>query len=95
MFTELFTRPGHRARTAAVAAALIVGAVAGLTGCSLSDGPAGVVVGKAHREPPASATRPYFLTVRTPDGARKDFQVYVEDFDQCAIGEHYPQCKGK
>lgn len=95
MFAELFTRPGHRARTAAVAAALTVGAVAGLTGCSLPDGPSGVVVDRAHRTPPASASRPYFLTVRTADGARKDFQVYVEDFDQCAIGEHYPQCKKK
>ncbi|MFF1394647.1 hypothetical protein ACFVZD_12625 [Streptomyces sp. NPDC058287] len=76
-------------------AALVMttGAVALLAGCSLPDGPAGVVVAKAQRTPPASATRPYFLTVRTAEGDRKDFQVYVEDFDRCSVGEHYPQCK--
>ncbi|WP_329583720.1 hypothetical protein [Streptomyces sp. NBC_01361] len=68
-------------------------AVVLLAGCSLPDGPAGVVVAKTERTPPASATRPYFLTVRTADGDRKDFQVYVEDFDKCSPGEPYPQCK--
>ncbi|WP_406104721.1 hypothetical protein OG698_21315 [Streptomyces sp. NBC_01003] len=75
-------------------AALVMttGAVALLAGCSLPDGPAGVVVAKAQRTPPASATRPYFLTVRTADGDRKDFQVYIDDFDSCSIGERYPAC---
>ncbi|MCX5083404.1 hypothetical protein [Streptomyces sp. NBC_00401] len=75
------------------ALAMTAGAVALLAGCSLTDGPAGVVVAKAQRTPPASATRPYFLTVRTADGDRKDFQVYVEDFDRCSVGERYPRCK--
>ncbi|MFE5008067.1 hypothetical protein ACFRJ3_26155 [Streptomyces sp. NPDC056696] len=76
-------------------AALVIttSAVALLAGCSLPDGPAGVVVAKAQRTPPASATRPYFLTVRTANGDRKDFQVYIDDYDQCSIGEHYPACK--
>ncbi|WP_326711660.1 DUF2500 domain-containing protein [Streptomyces sp. NBC_01474] len=75
------------------ALAMTAGAVALLAGCSLPDGPAGVVVAKAERTPPASATRPYFLTVRTADGDRKDFQVYIDDYDRCSIGERYPQCK--
>lgn len=58
----------------------------------LPDGPAGVVVARAERTPPATATRPYFLTVRTADGDRKDFQVYIDDYDRCAIGERYPAC---
>ncbi|WP_432178798.1 hypothetical protein [Streptomyces sp. NBC_00063] len=76
-------------------AALVMttGAVALLAGCSLPDGPAGVVVAKAERTPPASKTRPYFLTVRTVNGDRKDFQVYIDDYDQCSIGERYPACK--
>ncbi|MFD4650021.1 hypothetical protein [Streptomyces sp. NPDC058441] len=81
----------RRAHTAA--AVMAAGAVALLAGCSLPDGPSGVVVARAERTPPATATRPYFLTVRTATGERKDFQVYIEDFDRCSIGEHYPQCK--
>jgi hypothetical protein len=80
-------------RVHAAAAAMTVGAVALLAGCSLPDGPAGVVVARAERTPPASKSRPYFLTVRTANGERKDFQVYIDDYDRCAIGEHYPACK--
>ncbi|MFI8787132.1 hypothetical protein [Streptomyces sp. NPDC055105] len=79
-------------RTGAVVA-VTVGAVVLLAGCSLPDGPPGVVVARAERTPPASKNRPYFLTVRTANGDRKDFQVYIEDFDRCSIGERYPQCK--
>ncbi|MET7516382.1 hypothetical protein ABZS88_23425 [Streptomyces sp. NPDC005480] len=82
------TRRAHAAATA-----MTVGAVALLAGCSLPDGPAGVVVARAERTPPASKNRPYFLTVRTANGERKDFQVYIDDYDQCAIGERYPACK--
>ncbi|MGW6476700.1 hypothetical protein ACWGDS_01865 [Streptomyces sp. NPDC055059] len=70
------------------AAALSLGL---LTGC-MAQGPAGVVVAKDFRTPPASKTRPYFLTVRTANGDRTAFQVYVKDFDRCAIGERYPAC---
>ncbi|MFF1562039.1 hypothetical protein ACFVY1_00665 [Streptomyces sp. NPDC058293] len=72
---------------------MAAGAVALLAGCSLPDGPAGVVVAKAERTPPATATRPYFLTVHTADGARKDFQVVIGDYNACSIGERYPECK--
>ncbi|GAA1261974.1 hypothetical protein [Streptomyces aureus] len=80
-------------RTGAAVVAMSVGALALLAGCSLPDGPAGVIVARAERTPPASATRPYFLTVRTADGEHKDFQVYIDDFDRCSVGERYPQCK--
>ncbi|WP_405780850.1 DUF2500 domain-containing protein [Streptomyces sp. NBC_01378] len=80
-------------RRTGVAVAVSVSAVALLAGCSLPDGPSGVVVARDERTPPATATRPYFLTVRTANGERKAFQVYSDDYDQCAIGERYPQCK--
>ncbi|WP_405635246.1 hypothetical protein OHB53_18210 [Streptomyces sp. NBC_00056] len=80
-------------RTHAALVAMSVGAVALLAGCSLPDGPAGVVVAKVQRTPPATATRPYFLAVRTANGERKEFQVYIDDFDRCSVGERYPQCK--
>ncbi|WP_326774114.1 hypothetical protein [Streptomyces sp. NBC_01445] len=80
-------------RAHAVMVAMAVGAVALLAGCSLPDGPSGVVVARAERTPPASKNRPYFLTVRTANGDRKDFQVYIGDYDQCSIGERYPACK--
>ncbi|MFC9613911.1 hypothetical protein [Streptomyces sp. NPDC056938] len=80
-------------RAHAAAAVMAAGAVALLVGCSLPDGPPGVIVARAERTPPATATRPYFLTVRTADGERKDFQVYIDDYDRCSIGEGYPACK--
>ncbi|MFI8791804.1 hypothetical protein [Streptomyces sp. NPDC055105] len=83
----------YRTRTCAAAVAVTVSALALLAGCSLPDGPAGVVVARAERTPPASKNRPYFLTVRTANGDRKDFQVYIDDYDQCSIGERYPACK--
>ncbi|MFE2730908.1 hypothetical protein [Streptomyces sp. NPDC059349] len=49
-----------------------------LTGC-MAQGPAGVVVAKDYRTPPASKTRPYFLTVRTANGDRTAFQINVKD----------------
>ncbi|MET7927869.1 hypothetical protein ABZT43_28465 [Streptomyces sp. NPDC005349] len=79
-------------RTGAVLA-VSVSAVALLAGCSLPDGPSGVVVARDERTPPATATRPYFLTVRTADGERKAFQVYIDDYGRCSVGERYPQCK--
>ncbi|MET7658375.1 hypothetical protein ABZT45_28005 [Streptomyces sp. NPDC005356] len=81
----------RRTRTAAVA--VTVSALALLAGCSLPDGPSGVVVARAERTPPASKNRPYFLTVRTVTGEREAFQVYIDDFDRCSVGERYPQCK--
>ncbi|MFI7011679.1 hypothetical protein [Streptomyces sp. NPDC050145] len=63
-----------------------------LTGCSLPEGPAGVVVAKPYRTFPASKARPYFLTVRTPDGEQKSFQVHVKNYRRCDVNENYPAC---
>ncbi|WP_371527234.1 hypothetical protein OG302_14810 [Streptomyces sp. NBC_01283] len=79
-------------RTRIAAVAVAVSAVTALAGCSLPDGPPGVVVAKDNKTPPASKSRPYFLTVRTAEGERKPFQVLISDYDKCAVGDPYPAC---
>ncbi|MEU9188623.1 hypothetical protein AB0D14_29620 [Streptomyces sp. NPDC048484] len=63
-----------------------------LTACGFPDGPPGEVVAKADRWSPATKTRAYFLTVRTEQGERKEFQVHIHDYDHCHHGSAYPDC---
>lgn len=73
--------------------AMVATALALLAGCALPEGPPGVVVDRAGRWSSATKSRQYFLTVRTADGRRQEFQVPVSDFDHCPQGSHYPNCK--
>ncbi|MGW2644617.1 hypothetical protein ACWC2T_06790 [Streptomyces sp. NPDC001393] len=77
---------------ASAAAAMAATTLALLAGCSLPDGPPGVVVDRADRWSSATKSRQYFLTVRTADGSRKEFQVSFGDYDRCPPGPSYPNC---
>ncbi|MER5956662.1 hypothetical protein [Streptomyces sp. NPDC001893] len=82
------TRHAH-----AAAAVMAAGAVALLAGCSLPDGPAGVVVARDYRWSSATKRGHFYLTVRTAKGERKEFEAHVHDYNRCTKGEGYPACK--
>ncbi|WP_326842898.1 DUF2500 domain-containing protein [Streptomyces sp. NBC_01281] len=79
----------HRRVSAALSLAAGIGL---LTACGLPAGPTGVVVAKADHWSPATHSRAYFLTVRTPQGERKEFQVHIDDYDHCPARAAYPAC---
>ncbi|MFD3476992.1 hypothetical protein [Streptomyces sp. NPDC058695] len=83
----------YRTRTRAAAVAVTVSALALLAGCGLPDGPAGVVVARDYRWSSATKSGHFFLTVRTANGERKEFEAHVHDYNRCAKGESYPTCK--
>ncbi|WSE17179.1 DUF2500 domain-containing protein [Streptomyces sp. NBC_01397] len=80
----------RRTRVAVVATA---SAIVLLSGCSLPDGPSGVVVARDNRWSPATKSWHYYLTVRTANGERKEFEAHIDDYDRCTSGDRYPACK--
>ena len=79
--------------------ALVLGALAALTGCSDthgSDGEFGVVVGRDRdsRYSPATKTTTwdYDLTVKVPSGSTYDIDVGSAVYDGCYVGSKYPAC---
>ncbi|MFD4653823.1 hypothetical protein [Streptomyces sp. NPDC058441] len=80
-------------RAHAAVVAMAAGAVVLLAGCSLPDGPPGVVVARDYRWSPATKSGHFYLTVRTANGERKEFEAHVHDYNRCTKGEGYPACK--
>ena len=81
--------------------ALVLGALAVLTGCADShgaDGDPGVVQSRDedHWVTKSGKTRihhyDYDLTVQTPDGKTYDIDVGEDVYDHCFTGSKYPKC---
>lgn len=79
----------------AVALGVTVGVVVfmatGMTGCTektLAPGPAGKIVEKAMDDDSGE----FFITVKTEDGKKVQFQVPGSHYGRCYRGSAYPKC---
>jgi hypothetical protein len=61
-------------------------------GPSFKQGPNGTVVGKDRDYKASTKSYRNYLTVRTTDGAEREFRVSKSDYDACFRGSVYPKC---
>ncbi|MFJ6566725.1 hypothetical protein ACIQNU_04850 [Streptomyces sp. NPDC091292] len=69
-----------------------------LAGCSLPQGPPGVVIDKSRAyqctgvRKNRTCTWSMHLTVRQEDGSTRRFRVSIPDYTHCVRGARYPTC---
>ncbi|MEV0749791.1 hypothetical protein AB0I75_32060 [Streptomyces sp. NPDC050273] len=75
--------------------AVVLTGVAVLTATSCDPypaGPAGQVQSREQKHDPATHAQRFELTVKTPHGSARTFQVTVDDYDACRANAAYPAC---